>query len=348
MKTRFLCGLLLSSVSPCLASNAPHAFWKLPHGAYFQALSRRPDGKIAVYWESNTVVNGHHTFPLRRVLLDQKSGRVFDESLLPDANVAPGIDIETFNARGQHAFLAGPDARKSQFLQLKSGGKYRTLQNLPRFPDGSLQDLKFSPDGEVLKVLGRQRLWIIGAQSGKLLQIIKPSRGKWWSWENAVLSPDGSTVLAMREKMWLFSARTGKLIKRFGIHLETLTGGCGELVARVGFSPDGSRAIANQDDDATYEFPSRGGKNLWRGVMPYNARYSRDGRFYFDFKNSRDERTKYPVVKSALSHHVLASFPTIRFEDIFATPIEFSDDARTVFWVQNGVLRHSSLKIKGL
>lgn len=340
MKTFWVLGLGLLSVAP--ASAMPQrALWKLPHGAYFEALQRRPDGKVAVYWQTDT-------FSMQRVLLDQKSGRVWNESVLPDVNVAPDVDIETFNARGQHAFLPYCDARTSNLLRLKSGRKYRILQNLPRFNRDSLQDVKFSPDGEVLKVLGRDRLWIIGAQTGRLLRVIRPNRGKWWSYENAVLSPDAFTILAMRDKMTLFSARTGRLFKKFGVHVETFTGHCGSLEARVEYSPDGRSALATQQGDDSFDFPAKGGKMRWSGPLPYALRFSRDGRFYFDFQRSPDQRTEYPIVKSARSHRIVAQFPALRFSDTFNTPVEFSDDSQAILWVKDGILWRAPLQVQGV
>ena len=165
-----------------------------------------------------------------------ESGKLVGQGEVPGKQVmSNGIAIENWNERGQHAFLPQCGASKTNLLRLKSNGNYRTLPNLPHFDENTLQDLKFSPDGECLYVLGKSRLWIVGAQSAKLLRIVKPRWGRRWSDENAALSPDCRRILGMRGKMALFSTINGQLLNRFGVKVETLTGGCGSLELSLAF-----------------------------------------------------------------------------------------------------------------
>lgn len=279
--------LILAQGCSAIADSNPvsQRLWTLPPGAHFEALSERPNERLGIYWWClhNPAFPGH---AYTRFSLLDADAKLLESGEVPGHHFASnGIAREDWNARGQHAFLPQCAGTSSNFLRLKRGESYRVLRILPRFNNGTLQDLRFSPDGECLYVLGPSKLWIIGAQTGRLVRVVKPRWGKKWSDENAVLSPDCHKVLGMRGKMALFSTRSGALLRRFGTKVETLLGHCGGLEAKVYFSQNGKFAIASMQDINDYEawvYPAQGGALCWHGRTPYSILETAGGHFFLD------------------------------------------------------------------
>jgi len=348
MKKPLLVAALLVSALPSVAASQ-RAIWKLPKDANYQTLLLRPDGKIGIYWESGTDYVGVTT---HGGLIDEKSGHVINTNYLGiiSSGMTEGTDIirEALNSRGQHAYLPYQKENNFGFLRLKIGEKYKVLNFIPL--GSRIEDLKFSPDGEVLKVLGEDRLWVVGAQTGKLLRVIYPKRGKWWSRENAVLSPDGFKILGMQDKMTVFSAQSGLVLNTYGVYLQSLIGSCGSVEHHISFSADGKSTYAFQDcmntAGTTYEYSAMSGNLIrkQRGSTPDDSHTSLDGRFYLDYVRTPNDQDFYPIVKSVQTRHTVATFPEIRFNDPYNNPVIFSSDGKSIYWVDNNILWQRPIK----
>jgi len=346
MKKLLLFVALLISALPTMAAT-DRALWKMPSGADFKALRLRPNGKVALYWQTEKNVGKDLTFPTERVLIDGKSNKIIGQNFVGNNilnNNGTDIEFETFNSRGQHAYLPSSTDGNDTFLRLKTGNSYRVLKNLPSFTynsfqEGTLQDLKFSPDGEVLKVLGKDRLWIVGAQTGKLLRVIRPSQGKWWSRENAALSPDGFTILGMHDRMTLFSAHSGRVRASYGIYLQSFFGHEVSVEHHLAFSPDGRKTYAYQDSSirpgTTYEYPAIGGNLVWKGRQPRDLCSSLDGRFYLD--SVETPHGYYAVVKRVSTHKTVKNFADIPYEPYMETAT-FSNNGKSIYFVKDNTL----------
>jgi hypothetical protein len=333
MKLKSLAPLLTLAfaVPASAASSAPQRLWTLPAGAIFEGLRERPNARLNIYWSGRYV---------RFSTLDTK-GKLLQSGEVPGHQMGGnGIAREDWNARGQHAFLPQCDGSTTNFLRLKNGNSYRVLRILPRFDRETLQDLKFSPDGECLYVLGTAKLWIIGAQSGRLVKIVKPRWGRKWSDENAALSPDCRKILAMRGKMAFFSTRSGKLLQRFGNKIETFTGHCGDLQARVFFSQNGRFAVASMQDINDYEtwvYPAYGGALRWHGRTPYDILETARGHFFLDTPRLNDQSAVSTVLRrwrdGKTGWHLKLNFDNSDRET--PTALVFSRDGRWIYFARH-------------
>ena len=276
---------------PARATQYPQQLWTLPEGATFEAIAERPNGRWGVYWypkQTPATPFGDNFSNL------DGEGRVINTGHIPgDSFVGTSVEREDWNNSGQHVFLANCQGGDTHFLQLKAGGKYRALLNLPAFGAETLQCLRISPDGGVVYVLGRDKLWLVGAQTGKLLRIVRPRWGTHWSDENCVLAPDCETILGMHGKMTVFSARNGALLRHYGQRVETLDVHCGSYEARLFFAGNGKYAVASEQRNWNYEtwvYGAAGGNLLWHGFTPYKVVENSTGDFFFD--NAEEEVEK--------------------------------------------------------
>ena len=320
------------------ARSTPQKLWTLPAGAHFEGLSERPNHQIGVYWSPKQSSSG---YPFNRFSILDEAGKFIRGGEVPGQHFAGnGIAMEDWNTRGQHAFLPQCDGATTDFLRLKSGNSYRVLLNLPRFDENTLQDVKFSPDGECLYVLGKSRLWIVGAQSAKLLRIVEPRWGNQWSDENAALAPDCRRILGMRGKMALFSTSSGKLLRRFGTKVETLTRGCGSLEATVFFSADGRYAVASMqdiNDFETWTYSASASALQWHGRTPYNIVETAQSHFFLDETRLNDYGAVSTILRrwrdGKIGWHLKLNFA---YDDLEIGPLLiFSRDGRWIYFARD-------------
>ena len=315
------------------ARSTPQKLWTLPVGAHFEGLSERPNHQIGVYWSPKQSSSG---YPFNQFSILDEAGQFIRGGEVPGQHfTGNGIAMEDWNTRGQHAFLPQCDGATTNLLRLKSGDSYRVLLNLPRFDENTLQDVKFSPDGECLYVVGKSRLWIIGAQSARLLRIVEPRWGKKWSDENAVLSPDCRRILGMRGKMALFSTSNGKLLSRFGTKIETLTGGCGSIEAIVCFSKDGRFAVASMQGTETWVYATHNHALLWSGLTPYDMVETSQDHFFLDTKSIDDYGAATAVLRrwrdGKIGWHLKLDF---KYKDL-GPCLFFSRDGKWIYFARN-------------
>jgi hypothetical protein len=334
--------LVLSCVLPAAASSSsiPQRLWTLPQGAAFTALSERPNGRLGIYWYGNP---SKHVYTHVQYSRLDRNGKSLGSGEVPGHyNTGNGIALEDWNSRGQHAFLPQCDGSDTSFVRLKTGHHYRALRNLPRLDERTLQDLRFSPDGECLYLLGNAKLWIVGAQSGRLIKVVKPRSGQGWSNENAALSPDCERILGMRGKMTLFSTRNGQPLRRFGKSLKTLVGSCASMEARVSFSRDGQQAVASMEDIYGYEtwaYPASGGALRWHGRTPYDILETSRGHFFLDERRISDMGAVSTMLRrwrdGQVGWHLNLNFERDDYDMSTSPFLVFSRDGRWIYFVRN-------------
>lgn len=317
---------------------SPQRLWSLPAGASFEALSERPHDRLGIYWSPDPDLPGYSY--VQYSILDKNEKSVQSGEVPGHYFAGNGIAKEDWNIRGQHAFLPQCDGTDTNFLRLKNPQGYRVLRTLPRFNYTTLLSLRFSPDGKSLYVLGIKKLWIIDAQSGRLLRIITPRGNTKWSNENAVLSPDCQEILGMKGKVTLYSTRNGATIRRFGIHLKTFYGSCGDLEVKMYYSKNGRYVIASGQGPDSYEtwiYPAHGGALCWHGSTPYEINETADGQFFLDTAFIGDTMNYTTFLRSwhngKIIRRLKLTFPYSNEE--LGPNLIFSRDGRWIYYVRD-------------
>lgn len=321
--------------------------WSVPSDVSFVNLSERPNGWFDIGWDSSD-----HSY--ERYFTFSKGGKLIKRQKVPDGDfVKPGIVKEVWNIRGQHAVLPESNHESAEFLRLKIGRNYRIIRTLPRFDSLSLEDLQFSPDGKSLYVLGPKKLWILDAQSGRILRIVKPRGSAKWSGEDeyAALSPDCREILAMKNKVTLYSTQNGKVIRHFGVHLEYFHGSCGGLDVKMYYSKNGRYVIASKQGMVAYEtwvYPAHGGELCWHGYTPYEINETADGQYFLDTASIGESMNYSTFLRSwsngKITRHLKLISPNDT-EDI-DPKLVFSRDGRWIYYARdNSVWRKPMPKI---
>jgi len=89
--------------------------WSAPKGASFADLSERPNGWFDISWGSPD--HSYHSY-----FIFSKDGKVIKSRKVPDDDyIEHGIEKETWNIRGQHAFLPEIYDSHAEMLRLKIG-----------------------------------------------------------------------------------------------------------------------------------------------------------------------------------------------------------------------------------
>jgi WD40 repeat protein len=136
---------------------------------------------------------------------------------------------------------------KEKSVNLAQGSKI--LQKFNRI--NWISDVKFSPDGQIIAIVSRDKFVRIFSASGKLLHTLQNQQGEV---KNVVFSPDGKIIASARGdkniKLW---DNTGKLINTLSGHQSS--------VSALAFSPDGTN-IVSSSTDGTIRLWDTSGKTL--------------------------------------------------------------------------------------